>query len=132
VGDKPAATCARDDYVYFRLDVVVSVLDDARARISNCTLTILGDEQSWAETYSLPSTDGHGCSLGLTPIQLGALSYSCCNQRDAPLGTRHDRDFRVVAVDSAGSAVARGDLYYSDCTRPDGGFEIRHELFVDD
>ena len=115
-GNKPTSSCAKDDYVYFRLTLVMEVGGAAeRSPIDHCTLQFEGD--GWRQSYDLPAGTSagtpYGCSTDQTPYIVGALSYSsCCS----PLDTLR---FRLLAYAADDSEIAMGFGSYN-CPRPDG------------
>ena len=125
-GSRPARSCAKDEYVYIELELLIGTIQTPRSEIDHCTLEIRGDGQSWSQTYDLPSGTSvgtpYGCSLGQTPARLGSLSYSCCNPGDT-LGPPNTLGFWLSAFASDGSLVASDHVFVS-CARPETGSEI--------
>jgi hypothetical protein len=110
----PTNRCAKDAYTLVRVDMQTA---SPRNDVDRCQLSIADASGNPVQEYELPrgglasdgSTVTYGCSGGLTPANIGTLSYSVC------CGNRGPLTFTLTALDANGSVVQKGTAPALDC-----------------
>ena len=105
-GELSTTSCAKDAYTYFKLNMVVGN-PTLRSQVDTCSLDIADSSGRLIGRYVLPSGttnegQAYGCREGLTPLNIGVLSYSsCCAANDV-------LQFTLDAASSDGTVLVTG------------------------
>jgi hypothetical protein len=100
-------SCAGDAYTYFSIRMSFALAASARDSIERCSLDVADQSGRLIGRYWLPfgQTSGgqyYGCAGGLTPSDIGALSYSSCCAANQTL------QFTLNALRPDGNVLATG------------------------
>jgi len=120
--DPSAATCAYADYTYFKVEMSFSQSSSSsRSQVTACYLEIADSLGNSLAKYLLPSGQDYGCAAGLTPADIGFLSYSSC------CAVNESLQFTLLAT-SADNVVLETGTSTGSCSEKGGSNEVEVNL----